>query len=160
MTGWLGEGYLWVKSLHVIFVIFWMAGLFMLPRFLVYWMAAASPAEEALWAERCRRLRRIILTPGLIVTWVRRIILTPGLIVTWAAGLMVALHLGFAGNGWLHAKLLIVTLLSGYHGWAVAASRRFAAGQRPYSEKALRLLNEVPSLATIAAVILVIVKPF
>jgi len=146
MTGWLGEGYLWVKSLHVIFVIFWMAGLFMLPRFLVYWMAAASPAEEALWAERCRRLRRIILTPGLIVTW--------------AAGLMVALHLGFAGNGWLHAKLLIVTLLSGYHGWAVAASRRFAAGQRPYSEKALRLLNEVPSLATIAAVILVIVKPF
>jgi putative membrane protein len=146
MTGWLGEGYLWVKSLHVIFVIFWMAGLFMLPRFLVYWMAAASPAEEALWAERCRRLRRIILTPGLIVTW--------------AAGLMVAFHLGFAGNGWLHAKLLIVTLLSGYHGWAVAASRRFAAGQRPYSEKALRLLNEVPSLATIAAVILVIVKPF
>jgi putative membrane protein len=146
MTGWLGEGYLWVKSLHVIFVIFWMAGLFMLPRFLVYWMAAASPAEEALWAERCRRLRRIILTPGLIVTW--------------AAGLMVALHLGFAGNGWLHAKLLIVTLLSGYHGWAVAASRRFAAGQRPYSEKALRLLNEVPSLVTIAAVILVIVKPF
>ena len=146
MTGWLGEAYLWVKSLHVIFVIFWMAGLFMLPRFLVYWMAAASPAEEALWAERCRRLRRIILTPGLIVTW--------------AAGLMVAFHLGFAGNGWLHVKLLIVTLLSGYHGWAVAASKRFAAGQRPYSEKALRLLNEVPSLATIAAVILVIVKPF
>lgn len=144
--GWLGEGYLWVKSLHVIFVIFWMAGLFMLPRFLVYWMAAASPAEEALWAERCQRLRRIILTPGLIITW--------------AAGLMVAFHLGFAGNGWLHAKLVIVTLLSGYHGWAVAASKRFASGQRPYSEKALRLLNEVPSLATIGAVILVIVKPF
>ena len=146
MTGWLGDAYLWVKSLHVIFVIFWMAGLFMLPRFLVYWLAAASSAEEELWAERCRRLRRIILTPGLVVTW--------------TAGLMVAFHLGFAGNGWLYAKLVIVTLLSGYHGWAVAASRRFAAGQRPYSEKALRLLNEVPSLATIGAVILVIVKPF
>ena len=146
MIGWLGSAYLWVKSLHVIFVIFWMAGLFMLPRFLVYWMAAASSAEEKLWAERCHRLRRIILTPGLIITWI--------------AGLMVAFHLGFAGNAWLHAKLLIVILLSGYHGWAVAASKRFAKGQRPYSEKTLRLLNEVPSLATIGAVILVIVKPF
>ena len=146
MIGWLGNAYLWVKSLHVIFVIFWMAGLFMLPRFLVYWMAAASSAEEKLWAERCHRLRRIILTPGLITTWI--------------AGLMVAFHLGFAGNAWLHAKLLIVILLSGYHGWAVAASKRFAKGQRPYSEKTLRLLNEVPSLATIGAVILVIVKPF
>jgi putative membrane protein len=146
VTGWLGEAYPWVKSLHVIFVIFWMAGLFMLPRFLVYWMAATGSAEEMLWAERCRRLRRIILTPGLIIAW--------------AAGLMLAFHLGFAGHAWLHAKLVIVTLLSGYHGWAVAASKRFAAGQRPYSEKALRLLNEVPSLATIGAVILVIVKPF
>jgi len=146
MTGWLGDAYLWVKSLHVIFVIFWMAGLFMLPRFLVYWMAADSDAENRLWAERCQRLRRIILTPGLIVTW--------------TAGLMVAFHLGFAGNGWLHAKLVVVVALSGFHGWAVSASKRFAAGERPYAEKTLRLLNEIPSLVTIAAVILVIVKPF
>jgi protoporphyrinogen IX oxidase len=146
MIGWLGEAYLWVKSLHVIFVIFWMAGLFMLPRFLVYWMAASSPGEEKLWAERCVRLRRIILTPGLVITW--------------AAGLMLAFHLGFTGNGWLHAKLAIVIALTGYHGWCVGASKRFTAGLRPYSEKALRLLNEVPSLVTIAVVILVIVKPF
>ncbi len=118
----------------------------MLPRFLVYWMAAPTEAENRLWAERCGRLRRIILTPGLIVAW--------------AAGLSLAFHLGFAGNGWLHAKLAIVVALSGYHGWAVAASKRFAASERPYSEKTLRLLNEVPSLVTIAVVILVIVKPF
>jgi putative membrane protein len=146
MIGWLGGAYPWVKAIHVIFMIFWMAGLFMLPRFLVYWMAAASEDENRLWAERCARLRRIILTPGLLVTW--------------AAGLALAFHLGFAGNGWLHAKLAVVAGLSGYHGWAVAATKRFSAGQRPYREKTLRLANEVPSLATIAVVILVIVKPF
>ncbi len=146
MTGWLGDAYLWIKSLHVIFVIFWMAGLFMLPRFLVYWMVAASPAENELWADRCRRLRRIILTPGLIISW--------------AAGLSLAFHLGFAGNGWLHAKLAIVLGLTGFHGWATATTKKFARGERPYSEKALRLANEIPSFATIGAVILVIVKPF
>ncbi len=146
MNGWLGEAYLWVKSLHVIFVIFWMAGLFMLPRFLVYWMASASDAESFLWTDRCNRLRRIILTPGLIVSW--------------AAGLSLAFHLGFAGNGWLHAKIAIVFALSGFHGWSVATAKKFARGERPYSERTLRLANEIPSLATIGAVILVIVKPF
>ena len=65
MTGWLGSAYPWVKAAHVIFVIFWMAGLFMLPRFLVYWspVVPGSP-ENALWTERCVRLRRIILTPA------------------------------------------------------------------------------------------------
>lgn len=146
MTGWLGDAYPWVKSIHVIFVIFWMAGLFMLPRFLVYWMASAGDAENHLWAERCNRLRRIILTPGLIVSW--------------AAGLALAFHLGFAGNGWLHAKLAIVVALSGFHGWSVATTKKFARGDRPYAEKTLRFANEIPSLATIGAVILVIVKPF
>jgi len=146
MIGWLGDAYLWVKALHVIFVIFWMAGLFMLPRFLVYWMASTSEAENALWAERCARLRRIILNPGLIVVWV--------------LGLMLSVHLGFAGNGWLHAKLVVVLALSGFHGWMLATVRRFAAGERPYAERSLRLANELPSLATIAIVVLVIVKPF
>jgi putative membrane protein len=146
MTGWLGDTYPYVKSIHVIFVIFWMAGLFMLPRFLVYWMVAASDAENTLWAERCRRLRRIILTPGLIVSW--------------AAGISLAFHLGFEGNGWLYPKLAIVLGLSGFHGWATATTKKFGRGERPYAEKTLRLANEIPSLATIGAVLLVIVKPF
>ena len=143
--GWLGGSYLWVKSFHVIFVIFWMAGLFMLPRFLVYWhpLAADSP-DNALWAERCARLKRIILKPGLIFVWV--------------LGVALGFHLGWPL--WLWAKLLLVVGLSGFHGWMLGAARKFGRGERPYSEKALRLVNEIPSLVTIVVVILVIVKPF
>ncbi len=146
-VGWLGGAYEWVKAAHVIFVIFWMAGLFMLPRFLVYWSATpAGGPDDAIWAERCNRLRRIILNPGLVMVWI--------------LGLCLAFNHGFADAGWLHAKIGLVLLLSGYHGWAVGVSKRFARGERPIGERALRLLNEVPSLATIAIVILVIVKPF
>ena len=148
MTGWLsGSAYLWVQALHVIAVIFWMAGLFMLPRFLVYQMVAApGSAEDAAWNERHARLRRIILTPGIVAVWL--------------LGLCLATSYGLAGAGWLHAKIAIVLLLSGYHGWAVATARKFARGTRPYSERALRMLNEVPALATIVIVVLVVVKPF
>ncbi|MEI6419250.1 MAG: CopD family protein [Sphingomonadales bacterium] len=144
-VGWLGEAYLWVKALHVAFVIFWMAGLFMVPRFLVYWhpVPPASP-EAALWDERCQRLRRIILTPAMLVTW--------------AAGLSLGFHLGWPL--WLVAKLLFVLGLAGFHGWVVGMTRRFAAGERPVTERTLRMANEIPSLVTFAVVVLVIVKPF
>jgi putative membrane protein len=145
MIGWLGGAYLWVKAFHVIFVIFWMAGLFMLPRFLVYWsQVAPGSSENALWAERCGRLKRIILNPGLVVVWI--------------LGLLLGFHLGWPL--WLWAKLVVVLGLSGFHGWMIGAARKFAAGERPYAEKTLRLVNEIPSLTTIAIVILVIVKPF
>ena len=139
--------YLWIKALHVVAVIFWMAGLFMLPRFLVYHMESpvGSP-EDAAWTLREARLKRIILTPGLIAVW--------------ALGLTLAVSYGLAGQGWLHAKILLVVLLSGYHGWASATASKFSRGVRPYANKTLRLLNEVPALATIAIVVLVVVKPF
>jgi putative membrane protein len=139
--------YLWVKALHVIAVIFWMAGMFMLPRFLVYHMeAAVGSPEDAAWIDRERRLKRIILTPGLIAVWI--------------LGVTLAVSYGLAGQGWLHTKIFLVVLLSGYHGWASVTASKFARGVRPYSNKTLRLLNEVPALATIAIVILVVVKPF
>ncbi|MBV8973347.1 MAG: CopD family protein [Sphingomonadaceae bacterium] len=142
-----GTAYLWVKALHVVAVIFWMAGLFMLPRFLVYHMASpVGSAEDAAWIERERRLKRIILTPGLIAVWI--------------LGLTLAVSYGLAGQGWLHAKIFLVVLLSGYHGWASAVASKFGRGQRPYGERTLRLLNEVPAMATILIVVLVIVKPF
>lgn len=145
MIGWLGDAYPWIKAFHVIFVIFWMAGLFMLPRFLVYWHPVpAGDQENALWAERCARLKRIILNPGLIIVWL--------------LGLMLGAHLGWPL--WLWLKLVVVLGLSGFHGWLLASVRRFAAGERPCSEKTLRLVNEIPSLVTIAVVLLVIVKPF
>jgi len=147
MIGWLGDAYLWVKAAHVVFVIFWMAGMFMLPRFFVYHMAAPpASAEDAAWIDRERRLLRIIVNPAMVAVWL--------------LGLALAFHLGWQGQGWLHAKVAIVFLLSGYHGWLSGLRRKFAAGVRPYSEKALRIANEVPGLATVAIVILVIVKPF
>jgi putative membrane protein len=151
MSGFLGNAYLWVKAIHVVFVIFWMAGLFMLPRFLVYHRAAAPGSPEAaLWIEREVRLRRIILTPAMIVVWL--------------LGLALAANLGLfegqPGLGWLHAKLLVVFLLSGYHGWAVGFSKKLATGARPGTNRGLRLANEVPSLATAVIVVLVIVRPF
>jgi putative membrane protein len=144
-VGWLGEAYLWVKALHVAFVIFWMAGLFMIPRFLVYWHPLPVDAPEcALWDERCRRLRRIILSPAMVVSWV--------------AGLSLAFHLGWPL--WLVVKFLFVILLTWFHHWMVVMARRFAAGERSVSEKGLRLANEIPSLLTIAVAVLVIIKPF
>lgn len=147
MIGWLGGAYLWVQALHVIAVIFWVAGLFMLPRYLVYHMetAVGSP-EDLAWVEREARLKRIILTPGLIAVWL--------------LGLSLATSYGLAGNGWLHAKIAVVFLLSGYHGWAAATASKFARGVRPYANRTLRLANEVPAFATIVIVILVVVKPF
>lgn len=144
-VGWLGGAYLWVKAFHVIFVIFWMAGMFMLPRFLVYWHPLPTDApENQLWAERCNRLKRIIINPGITIVWV--------------LGLMLGFHLGWPL--WLWAKLALVLGLSGFHGWMIGAAKAFARGERPYSEKTLRLVNEIPSLVTIIAVILVVVKPF
>ncbi|MGJ3648322.1 CopD family protein [Sphingomonas sp. GlSt437] len=151
MIGFLGSAYPWVKVAHVVFVIFWMAGLFMLPRYLVYHQEAEpSSPEEARWVEREHKLRSIILTPALIVVWV--------------LGLALAANLGgFSGApglGWLHAKIALVVLLSGYHGYIVAYSRRLARGERRLTGKQLRLLNEVPGVMAILIVVLVIVQPF
>lgn len=151
MAGFLGATYDWIKAAHVIFVIFWMAGLFMLPRYLVYHQEGLSdPTDAARWVERENKLRAIILTPAMIVVWV--------------LGVALALNAGIAdgvpGLGWLHAKLAIVFLLSGYHGWAVGYARKLARGHAGVSNKALRMMNEIPALATALIVILVIVKPF
>jgi putative membrane protein len=151
MTGWLGDWYLWTKAAHLIVVIFWMAGLFIFPRYLVHHQEGlGDPAEAPRWIKREATLRRMILTPSLIAVWV--------------LGLMLAANVGLfegqAGLGWLHAKLLVVLLLSGYHGWAVGYSRKLAANRPTLAPRTLRLLNEAPAFATIAAVTLAIVKPF
>lgn len=151
MTGWLGNAYLWVKAAHLIFVIFWMAGLFMLPRFLVYHQeAAAGSAESAIWVEREHKLRSIILIPSLAVVWV--------------LGLALAAHLGLfsggAGLGWLHIKFLLVLGLSGYHGYISSYSKKLAKGIRTLTGRQLRLLNEVPGVSAALIVVLAIVQPF
>jgi putative membrane protein len=151
MSGWLDGAYLWVKAAHVIFVIFWMAGLFILPRYMVHHQEALSdPAESAKWVERETKLRNVILTPSLIAVWV--------------LGLMLAINLGMfdgaRGLGWLHAKLLLVVALTGYHGWAVGYARKLAKGQATLATRNLRMINEIPALAVTLIVILAIVRPF
>ena len=139
--------YYWLKAGHLIFVIFWMAGLFMLPRQMVYMHeSAAGSAEEALWAKRSGLLRKVILTPSMIAVWV--------------FGLLLAYSSGAFAQGWFHAKLLLVILLTGYHGWMVANAKKMARGERPLSEKTLRVVNEVPGVAAVLIVILVVIKPF
>ena len=139
--------YFWLKAGHIIFVIFWMAGLFMLPRLFVYHQEAPEGSEEAArYVERERRLLKIILLPSIIVVWV--------------LGLMLAMTTGAFSQGWFHAKLLFVLALSGYHGWLSAYAKKLARGERSMDGKTLRLLNEVPGLAAVVIVILVVIKPF
>ncbi|MBV8687848.1 MAG: CopD family protein [Alphaproteobacteria bacterium] len=139
--------YAWIKAGHVIFVIFWIAGLFMLPRYYIYHQEAApGSAEEKAWIERERKLRTIIITPAMILVWLF------GLSMAWINQLWLV--------GWFQLKFLIVLLLSGYHGWMVGYGRRLARGERPVSGRALRLMNEIPGIAVVLIVILVIVKPF
>ncbi|CDO34590.1 MULTISPECIES: CopD family protein [Novosphingobium] len=139
--------YLWLKAGHIIFVIFWMAGLFMLPRYYVYHQESAPGSdEEAKWIDREAKLRKIILTPSLIMVWL--------------LGLALASSIGAWSQGWLHTKLLFVVALSGYHGWLVGYGKKLARGERTLSGKALRLLNEIPGLAAAIIVVLVVVKPF
>jgi len=139
--------YAWLKAGHVIFVIFWIAGLFMLPRFYVYHQEAApGSAEEARWIERERKLRRIIITPAMILVWIF------GLSLAWINQAWVM--------GWFQAKFALVLALSAYHGWMVGYGRKLARGERPVSGRALRMMNEVPGLAVVLIVVLVIVKPF
>jgi putative membrane protein len=145
--GFLGAAYIWVKAAHVIFVIFLMASLFMMPRYFVYHhQTVVGSAEDKAWIEREDRLRRIIMNPSLILVWI--------------FGLMLAVNIGAFSEGWFHAKLLLVILLSGYHGWCVGYAKKLARGERKLPEKRLRMLNEVPALLVTLVIILVIVRPF
>lgn len=147
MTGFLGEGYFWVKAVHIIFVIFWMAGMFMLPRFFAYHMEADSESDEAArWVEREARLLKIIINPSMILTWI--------------FGLMLAAHLGAALGTWFLLKFILVFLLSGFHGYLSAWRKKIAGGDRSKSTKFWRLVNEIPGVAIIAIVLLAVAKPF
>jgi putative membrane protein len=143
----LAMTYLWLKAGHIIFVIFWMAGLFMLPRYFVYHQESApgSP-EEALWVDRERKLLKIILWPSLILVWV--------------LGLALASTIGAFAQYWFHAKLALVLALTAYHVWLAGYAAALARGERRLTGRHLRMLNEIPGIAAAFIVVLVIVKPF
>lgn len=103
-----------------------------------------------MWVEREHKIRTIILTPAMIVVWVL------GLLLAANAGLFS----GGAGLGWLHLKLLLVVILTGYHGWAVGYARKLKAGKPTMTGRQLRMINEVPAVLVTFIVILAIVQPF
>ena len=139
--------YAWIKAGHVIFVVFWIAGMFMLPRYYIYHQESApGSAEEGRWIDRERKLRNIIITPAMVLVWIF------GLTLAWTSGAW--------SQGWFHAKFALVLGLSAYHGWLIGYGRKLARGERRVSGKALRIMNEIPGIATVIIVILVIVKPF
>lgn len=142
--------YEWFKALHLIAVIFWMAGLLYLPRLFVYHSASKPGGElEAKMIEAAQKLMRIIMNPAMIVTFILGVILTLGYN---AANLTSTI--------WLPVKLILVFALMGYHGFLSKQRKLFAAGERPKSEKFFRRINEIPAIFTIIIVIMAIVKPF
>ena len=145
--GFLGAAYLWVKAAHITFVIFWIAGLFIVPRYYIHHQATTpGSAEDRAWIEREDRARTIILTPAMLIVW--------------TLGLMLGVHLGIFGQAWFSAKLLLVVILTGYQGWITSYGRKLASGRRELDDKKLRMMNEVPGILTALIVVLVIVRPF
>jgi len=140
-------GYLWIKSLHVVSIIAWMAGLLYLPRLFVYHCAApAGSVSSETFKVMERRLLGAIMTPAMIVAWI--------------TGLVLAYQAGFFNTGWLHLKLSMVLLLSGAHGYMSRCVRTFAADANQRAHGFYRVLNEAPTLLMVVIVIAVIVKPF
>ena len=139
--------YLWIKAFHVIAVIAWMAGMLYLPRLFVYHCDApkGSPQSETFKIME-RRLLKAIINPAMIVAWVL------GLYLVWDGG--------WYTSGWLHAKVLLVLILSGFHGFLSRLVKDFAADRNTRPARFYRMINEVPTVLMIGIVILVIVKPF
>src|SRR5262249_24363201 len=144
----LGDGaYLWIKAVHVIAVIAWMAGMLYLPRLFVYHPdTPVGSAQSETFKVMEARLLNIITTPVMVVTWV--------------LGLWLAWRSGFWAAGWLHAKFALVLVLSGLHGYLSAATRAFREDRNTKPARHWRIINEVPTVLMIGIVILVIVKPF
>lgn len=148
MHDFLSDHYLWVKTLHVFAMIAWMAGLFYLPRLFVYHADAVAGSElSETFKIMERRLYRIIMTPAMLATWGFALLLMMG-------------NPAVMGQGWLHAKLLLVVLMTGFHGFLGRWRHHFVADANRHSGKFYRKINEVPTILLLAILALAIAKPF
>ena len=142
-------GYLWLKALHVISIISWMAGLLYLPRLFVYHAAepVGSPASETFKVMELRLFRYIMI---------------PAMLASYLFGIWMIVELGdaFWTMGWLHAKLVLVLVMTAMHEMMRTWRRAFAEDRNRRSQKFFRIVNEVPTLLMIVIVILAVVKPF
>jgi len=141
--------YLWLKSIHLIFVIAWMAGMLMYPRLKIYQLQS-EPGEPLFETMKLasNRLRHIILTPSIVGAWVL------GIVLLWMQ------DWAFLNDGWFYLKLLMALVISAFHGVFIGTGKKVDAGDSSVSEKRLRMMNEIPFIAMIVIVIVVIVKPF
>jgi len=139
--------YPWLKALHIIAIIAWMAGMLYLPRLFVYHCDAERGSRQS---ETFKVMERRLL----------KAIINPAMVVSWVLGLWLAWSGGWYASGWLHAKILLVLLMSGLHGFLVRCVREFGADQNQRSAKFYRVLNEVPTVLMIGIVVLAVVKPF
>ena len=139
--------YPWIKALHVIAVISWMAGMLYLPRLFVYHCDAEAGSKQS---ETFKVMERRLL----------KAIINPAMIITWLAGLYLAWSGHWYTSGWFHGKFTLVLILSAVHGFFSRWVKDFAADRNTRSPKFYRIINEVPTVLMIGTVILVIVKPF
>jgi len=139
---------LWLKAFHLMSLIAWMAALLYLPRLFVYHSAAAAGSELS---ETFKVMERRLL----------RGIMTPAMIGTWIFGLWLAIAGGyFTTGGWIHAKLALVLVMTGFHGFCVRRMKDFAADRNRRSARFYRFANEFPALLMVGIVLLVVLKPF
>ena len=140
--------YLWIKALHIVFVIALMAGLLIYPRYKLHQLNS-KPGDELFetMKEASNRLRKIILNPTLIIVWILGIT-------------MLVMNQSLLTVGWMHTKLLLVLILSGLHGYFISIGKKIDRGDVAPTAKTMKMLNEVPFLIMIGVVILAVVKPF
>ncbi len=144
----LGDAaYLWIKAIHVVAIISWMAGLLYLPRLFIYHCEAPVGSQQS---ETFKVMEQRLL----------KIIMTPAMIISWVLGLGLGYVGGHLASGWFLAKFALVFGLSGVHGSFSAAARAFAEDRNTKPPRHWRIVNEIPTVLMIAIVILVIVKPF
>jgi len=138
----------YIKAFHIIAVISWMAGLLYLPRLFVYHAECAKGSPQS---ETFKIMERRLL----------KLITTPAMLVSWALGLYLAFSvIDWSADGWFHAKLALVLLLSAYHGALAKWTREFAEDRNTHSARFYRVANEIPTLLMIGIVILAVVRPF
>jgi putative membrane protein len=147
MADWLGEAYPWVKAVHLMAVIAWMAGMLYLPRLFVYHAESEAGSEKS---ETFKVMERRLL----------RGIMNPSMILVWVLGIMIFTSGAWWNAGWMHAKWLLVILLTAWHHLLAVHFKQFREDRNTRSPRYYRVINEIPALFMVGIVILVIVKPF
>jgi len=144
----LAEYYLWIKAAHLIAIMSWMAAMLYLPRLFVYHVDAKKGSVQSETFKIMEfRLLRYIATPAMLITWILGVML-------------LAANPDVASQGWIHFKILLVFLLTGFHGACAGWMKKFARDENTKSQKFFRIANEVPTVFMIVIVMLAVVKPF